>query len=81
MNETLFLNVEEVLEIHTDLIERYGGTNGVRDIGLLQSAVAMPQAGFGDRYLHSDLFEMAAAYLFHLFRTILLSMETSGPRQ
>ena len=64
--EPIFLTLEEVIEIHADQIERYGGTAGVRDVMLLQSAVAMPQAGFGDQYLHVDLFEMAAAYLFHI---------------
>jgi death-on-curing protein len=37
-------------------------------MGLLQSALAMPQAGTRDQYLHSDLFEMAAAYLFHIVK-------------
>lgn len=39
---------------------------GVRDVGLLESAVAMPQASFGGERLHSDIFRMAAAYLFHI---------------
>ncbi len=64
----LFLNLSEVLEIHRDQIEQYGGERGVRDLGLLRSALAMPAAGLGDRYLHGDLFEMAAAYLFHIVR-------------
>jgi len=64
--EPLFLTLEEVLEIHRDEIERHGGTLGVRDNGLLESAVAAPQSGFVGHYLHSDLYEMAAAYLFHL---------------
>jgi len=64
----VFLNLAEVLEIHRDQIERYGGQPGIRDLGLLQSALAMPAAGFGGRYLHEDLFEMAAAYLFHIAR-------------
>lgn len=63
-----FLTLEEVLEIHRDQLERYGGRQGVRDIRLLQSAIAAPQAGVGGDYLHDDLFEMAAAYLFHLVR-------------
>ena len=54
------------MKIHRDVIERYGGSPGVRDMGLLESAVAMPSAGFGDEYLHKDIFEMAAAYLFHI---------------
>jgi death-on-curing protein len=64
--EPLFLTLEEVRAIHRDEIERHGGTLGVRDNGLLESAVAAPQSGFGGHYLHSDLYEMAAAYLFHL---------------
>jgi death-on-curing protein len=62
----VFLNLSEVLRIHRDQIERYGGEPGIRDLGLLQSALAMPAAGFGGRFLHNDLFEMAAAYLFHI---------------
>ena len=64
----VFLNLSEVLRIHRDQIERYGGEPGTRDLGLLQSALAMPAAGFGGRFLHNDLFEMAAAYLFHITR-------------
>ena len=63
-----FLSLAEVLEIHQDQIERYGGKSGIRDLALLQSALAMPAAGFGGRYLHGNLFEMAAAYLFHIVR-------------
>jgi len=62
----LFLTVDEVMAIHADQIERYGGSLGLRDLELLKSAVAMPESGFGDQYLHSDLFEMAATYLFHI---------------
>lgn len=62
----IFLSFEEVIEIHRDQIERHGGSPGIRDMGLLQSAVAMPQASFGGQLLHADLFEMAAAYLFHI---------------
>ena len=67
MNPT-FLSIGEVLEIHRDQIERYEGDPGIRDLGLLQSALAMPAAGFGGRYLHGDLYEMAAAYLFHIIQ-------------
>ncbi len=61
-----FLTIDEVLLFHEMQLMRYGGAPGVRDLGMLESAVAMPQAGFGEQYLHSDLFEMAAAYLFHI---------------
>jgi len=61
-----FLGLEEVLALHADQIERYGGSAGVRDLGLLESAVAAPESSFGGGYLHGSLPEMAAAYLFHL---------------
>lgn len=64
--EPTFLTVEELLAIHTDQVERYGGSLGLRDEGLLQSAAAMPSSTFGGEFLHADLAEMAAAYLFHL---------------
>jgi len=64
--EPLFLALQEVVTIHRDQAERYGGSVGVRDWGLLKSAVAMPAAMFGGQYLHTDLCEMAAAYLFHV---------------
>ena len=61
-----FLTLDEILAIHQDQIARYGGSAGVRDWGLLQSAIAMPAASVGGQFLHSDLCEMAAATLFHL---------------
>jgi len=68
LKEPFFLGLDEVVEIHRDQIERYGGHSGIRDMDLLQSAVAMPAAGFGEDYLHADIHEMAAAYLFHIVR-------------
>lgn len=61
-----FLSLAEVLEIHQDQIARYGGEPGIRDLELLKSALAMPAATFGGAFLHTDICEMAAAYLFHL---------------
>ncbi len=66
--EIEFLTVEEVRRIHQDQISRYGGSPGVRDEGLLLSALAQPGTRFGGEFLHPDLFLMAAAYLFHLAR-------------
>lgn len=66
MKEPVFLTLAEVAEIHSNQIETYGGTLGVRDMHLLQSALAQPEASFGGSWLHEDLFEMAAAYAFHL---------------
>ena len=64
--EPVFLHIDEVLRIHEDQIERYGGSPDLRDSGLLTSAVETPRATFGGQFLHGDLFEMAAAYLFHI---------------
>src|SRR5262245_6676143 len=61
-----FLTLDEVLALHADLLHRYGGALGLRDVGLLQSALATPAATFGGTFLHGSVHEMAAAYLFHL---------------
>jgi len=63
MPEITFWNLGEVLEIHRDQVSHYGESAGLRDLDLLKSAVAMPQATFGGEYLNSDIFEMAAACL------------------
>ncbi|WP_445172693.1 type II toxin-antitoxin system death-on-curing family toxin [Microcoleus sp.] len=55
-----------VLSIHARQIERFGGTPGVRDEGLLESALAQPQATFGGQFLHPTINEQAAAYLYHI---------------
>jgi death-on-curing protein len=68
MAAPVFLTLAEVLEIHQDQLSRYGGRSGIRDLGLLKSAMAMPQAGMGEEYFHADIVEMAAAYLFHIVR-------------
>jgi death-on-curing protein len=62
------LEVEDILLIHADQLERYGGLAGLRDHGLLVSAVSMPRSTYGGEFLHGDLFAMAAAYLFHITR-------------
>src|SRR5579864_778069 len=64
--EPVFLSLDEVLEIHEQQIERYGGSSGLRDAAGLESAVATPQATFDGELLHASIPAMAAAYLFHL---------------
>ena len=64
--EPFFLMLDEVLEIHEEQIERYGGSPGLRDPGALESAVATPKATFGGEFLHTSIPAMAAAYLYHL---------------
>ena len=66
--EIVFLTMEDVLALHEELIQHYGGSSGLRDAGLLEAALAMPQAGFGGQYFHEFPHEMGSAYLFHLVR-------------
>ena len=61
-----FVSQQAVLRIHARQVERFGGTPGLRDEGLLESALAQPQATFGGQILHPTIFEQAAAYLYHL---------------
>ena len=61
-----FLDIDQVIYIHADLIRRYGGSSGIHDRKLIESAIAQPLASFGGQFLHPTLAEMAAAYLFHL---------------
>ena len=61
-----FLEIIEVLETHKIYIELYGGNPSLIDLGLLQSALAQPSMGSGEDFFHNNLYEMAAAYLFHI---------------
>ena len=58
-----FLSLDEVVEIHSVLIERFGGPAGTRDLGLLESALYRPQTGY-----YNDLPEMAAAMFESLIK-------------
>jgi death-on-curing protein len=78
VEEPLFLDVEDVLALHADQLEVYGGSPGLRDRGLLESAVAQPQASFGGEFANEGLFAMAAAYLFHIVKNHPFVDETSG---
>jgi death-on-curing protein len=66
--DCIHLTVEIVREIHAAVLAAFGGADGVRDQGLLESAVAAPQATFGGQSPFSDLIEIAAACLFYLCR-------------
>ena len=63
-DRTLFLTVDEVLAIHDRLVATFGGTPGLRDAGLLESALFRPRTGY-----YRDLAEMAAA----LFESLLMN--------
>jgi len=55
-NSVQFLSLEEVIEIHITLIDQFGGASGIRDVGLLESALYRPRTGYYD-----DLIDMSAA--------------------
>lgn len=64
--EIAFLTLNDVLLLHELQLEHYGGATGIREQSLLESAINMPQASFDGTYVHSGLYEMAAAYAFHI---------------
>ena len=63
-----YIPADAVLKIHDILIENYGGSQGIRDYGLLLSALEMPRSSFGGQELHPALFDKAAAYLYHVVK-------------
>ncbi len=68
MPEQIFIHLDatSVLAIHREVLAAHGGSDGLRDRALLESAVAAPQASFGGTPLISDPVEIAASYLFYL---------------
>lgn len=63
-DEVKFLSLDEAIAIHERLIEKFGGTPGLRDMGLLESALFRPQTGY-----YSDLAHMSAA----LFESLIIN--------
>jgi death-on-curing protein len=61
-----FLDLADVFEFHTESLAKWGGSDGIRDRGALEAAIAQPQATFDGEFLHEDVFAMAAAYAFHI---------------
>lgn len=66
--DPLFLTLDEVLSLHAEQIRLFSGSSGIRDIGLLQSAVGSVEATFGGVFLHETIFSMAATYLYGICR-------------
>ncbi|MEK6628216.1 MAG: type II toxin-antitoxin system death-on-curing family toxin [Bdellovibrionota bacterium] len=64
--EFRFLALEDVLDLHEMQLESYGGATGIREQSLLESALMTPQASFGGELVHNGVFELAAAYAFHI---------------
>ncbi|MES2273819.1 MAG: type II toxin-antitoxin system death-on-curing family toxin [Chlamydiota bacterium] len=64
----IFITLQEIIDDHAEIIRKYGGVEGIRDLGLLASAIEMPKAAMFGEYLHPTIFDQAAAYLFHIIR-------------
>ena len=62
----IFLTVEQVIDFHTEIINEFGGVHGVREKGLLISAIEMPKAFIFGEFLHVSIYDKAAAYLYHI---------------
>ena len=66
MNDIKFIPKDIILFFHEQLIKIYGGSTGIRDENLLDSALEQPKATYQGKYLHGSLLKMAAAYGYHL---------------
>ena len=62
----IYLSLEQVIELHDALVEKFGGLIGVRERGLLESAVAAPMMAVFGEELHKTIYNKAAAYLFYI---------------
>lgn len=58
-----YLNLEQILLIHDDQIEKYGGSHGIRDLPLLESAIFRPQSAFAGKDLYPDLFTKSSVFM------------------
>lgn len=61
-----YLTLEEVLEVHDVLIEKFGGLKGIRDVNLLLSAIETPKAAMFGEDLYPTVYDKAVVYLFHI---------------
>ncbi|MDO8461149.1 MAG: type II toxin-antitoxin system death-on-curing family toxin [bacterium] len=64
--QIIYLTLEQVLLIHEDQIVRYGGSSGLRDVSLLESAIFRPQSSFGGEDLYLTIFDKASALMHSL---------------
>lgn len=63
-----YLTIEQVIELHDEMLKRYGGLPGIRDKNLLWSAIDAPKAAMFGQEMYPSVYEKAAAYLYHLVR-------------
>lgn len=68
MEKIYFINIEEIIKFQKLLINEFGGSHGIRDKGLLESACTQPQIKVFGKHVHQTIYDMAAAYMFHLIK-------------
>jgi len=61
-----YLTIEQVIELHDEMLKRYGGLPGIRDKNLLCSAMDAPKTAIFGQEMYPSVYEKAAAYLYHL---------------
>ncbi|MCH7755911.1 type II toxin-antitoxin system death-on-curing family toxin [candidate division KSB1 bacterium] len=66
MKDILFLECDDIIEIHSVLIKKYGGHEEMRDKNLLHSAVNQPQQTFAGQFFYKSIPTMASIYAYHL---------------
>jgi len=66
MRDYTFLEFDRIVQLNKLATKTFGGSDGIRDKGLIASAITQPQVSFGGEYLHKTIFQMAAAYYYHI---------------
>jgi len=66
MNDVIFIKPEHIFRLHKLAIDDFGGAMDIRDADLIDSAISQPMATFGGEFLHASIYEMAAAYYYHI---------------
>lgn len=66
MKDYTFLDFDRIVQLNRLAVKTFGGSDVVRDRGLIESAIYQPQASFGEQYLHESIYQMAAAYYYHI---------------
>lgn len=61
-----YISIEEVVVIHYEVVRMFGGMQGIRDFGLLHSAIERPKASFGNKELYESIYLKAAALMHSL---------------
>lgn len=66
MKDYIFLDFDRIVQLNRLAVKTFGGSDGVRDRGLIESAIYQPQESFAEQYLHETIYQMAAAYYYHI---------------